>query len=284
MTTSADAAPTIVFGTDGWRARIADDFTFDAVRRCADGVATLRDGARRGGQGHRHRLRPAVRLRALRRRGGGGRAGPRHPGRPGRPRRADPDELVRGRRARRGGRHRHHRQPQPVDRQRVQGQGADRRRPAAPTCSPPSSGGSPSTATLAIDRRPLADAEAAGDLERFDPFDGYEAFVRRTLDLDALRAADLRILVDPLYGAGSGWIPRLLAGGRIHVDEIHQERNPYFGGLNPEPIRPNVDEALDAHRRRRLRPGPAPRRRCRSRRRGRRDRHVHPPAPGDRVC
>ena len=54
-----------------------------------------------------------------------------------------------------------------------------------------------------IDRRPLPDAESSGDLERFDPFDGYEAFVRRTLDLDALRAADLRILVDPLYGAGS---------------------------------------------------------------------------------
>ena len=29
----------IVFGTDGWRARIAEDYTFDAVRRCADGVA-----------------------------------------------------------------------------------------------------------------------------------------------------------------------------------------------------------------------------------------------------
>ena len=29
----------IVFGTDGWRARIAEDFTFDNVRRCADGVA-----------------------------------------------------------------------------------------------------------------------------------------------------------------------------------------------------------------------------------------------------
>ena len=34
--------------------------------------------------------------------------------------------------------------------------------------------------TSSLDRRPLADAEAAGDLERFDPFDGYEAFVRRT--------------------------------------------------------------------------------------------------------
>ena len=43
---------------------------------------------------------------------------------------------------------------------------------------------------------------------------------------------------------GRGWISRLLAGGRIQVHEIHQERNPYFGGVNPEPIRPNVDEAL----------------------------------------
>src|SRR5918994_7725302 len=32
-------APPIVFGTDGWRARIADDYTYDNVRRCAEGVA-----------------------------------------------------------------------------------------------------------------------------------------------------------------------------------------------------------------------------------------------------
>jgi phosphomannomutase len=47
-------APTptnIVFGTDGWRARVADDFTFDNVRRCADGVAQLRRGPRRTGKG-----------------------------------------------------------------------------------------------------------------------------------------------------------------------------------------------------------------------------------------
>ena len=37
--TDAPAPARIVFGTDGWRARIAEDFTFDAVRRCADGVA-----------------------------------------------------------------------------------------------------------------------------------------------------------------------------------------------------------------------------------------------------
>ena len=96
----------------------------------------------------------------------------------------------------------------------------------------------------AIERRPIADAEAAGLVERFDPFDGYQRFVGRTLDLGALREADLHILVDPLYGSGAGWIPRLLAGGKIRVTEIHQERNPYFGGVNPEPIRPHVDEAL----------------------------------------
>ena len=38
-TTGATAPTTIVFGTDGWRARIADEFTFENVRRCADGVA-----------------------------------------------------------------------------------------------------------------------------------------------------------------------------------------------------------------------------------------------------
>ncbi len=96
----------------------------------------------------------------------------------------------------------------------------------------------------AIERRPFADAEAAGLVERFDPYPGYETYVRRSVDLDALKAADIAVLVDPLYGAGAGWIPRLLAGGRIRVTELHQERNPYFGGINPEPIRPHIDEAL----------------------------------------
>ena len=31
---------TIKFGTDGWRGRIAEDYTFDNLRRCAQGFAT----------------------------------------------------------------------------------------------------------------------------------------------------------------------------------------------------------------------------------------------------
>jgi phosphomannomutase len=96
----------------------------------------------------------------------------------------------------------------------------------------------------AIESRPFADAQAAGRVELYDSFDAYTKFIGRNLDLDRLRAADVSVLVDPLYGSGSTWIPRLLAGGKIRVKELHSERNPYFGGVNPEPIPPNVNEAL----------------------------------------
>ena len=95
-----------------------------------------------------------------------------------------------------------------------------------------------------VETRSFADAEAAGLVERYDPFDAYREFIGRNLDLDRLRAADVDLLVDPLYGSGATWIPRLLAGGKVRVTELHSERNPYFGGVNPEPIPPNVDEAL----------------------------------------
>ena len=44
LTGAAPTPTTIVFGTDGWRARIADEFTYDNVRRCADGVAAYVTG------------------------------------------------------------------------------------------------------------------------------------------------------------------------------------------------------------------------------------------------
>ena len=138
VTLEADcpAPTTIVFGTDGWRARIADEFTFENVRRCADGVAryvvdrgeTAKGVViaydRRFASEHfamaaaevllAHDIPVAYAVQAV----------------------PDPDELVRGGRARGRRRHRHHRQPQPVGRQRLQGQGA---RPA-PQPAPTSSG------------------------------------------------------------------------------------------------------------------------------------------------
>jgi phosphomannomutase len=92
--------------------------------------------------------------------------------------------------------------------------------------------------------RPYAEALSAGKIELYDPYPGYVEYTRRSLDLDRLKAADMRVLVEPMWGAGAGWISRLLAGGKIQVTEIHQERNPFFGGVNPEPIAPNINESL----------------------------------------
>jgi phosphomannomutase len=93
-------------------------------------------------------------------------------------------------------------------------------------------------------RAPYADALAQGRIELYDPYPGYVEYTKRSLDIDRLRAADMNVLVEPMWGAGAGWIPRLLAGGKIRVTEIHSERNPWFGGVNPEPIAPNINESL----------------------------------------
>jgi phosphomannomutase len=93
-------------------------------------------------------------------------------------------------------------------------------------------------------RSSYADALKAGKIELYDPYPGYVEYTKRSLDLDRLKQADMHVLVEPMWGCGAGWISRMLAGGKIRITELHQERNPWFGGVNPEPIRPNIDEVL----------------------------------------
>jgi phosphomannomutase len=65
------------------------------------------------------------------------------------------------------------------------------------------------------------------------------------IDLDALKQSPLKIVFDPMWGNGAGWLNRLLDGGRLEIIEIQSERNPLFPDmLRPEPIRPNVDPGL----------------------------------------
>jgi phosphomannomutase len=54
-------------------------------------------------------------------------------------------------------------------------------------------------------------------------------------------------MVDTMWGNGAGWFPRLLAGGKTRVLEIHNARNPIYPEMQrPEPIQPNVDAGLAA--------------------------------------
>jgi phosphomannomutase len=85
---------------------------------------------------------------------------------------------------------------------------------------------------------PYEEALKKGTIELFDPCEGYFHQISRYVDLDLIAKAGIKAVVDPMYGAGSGFIPRLLPG----VDEIHNTENPSFGGLPPEPIAQNLQE------------------------------------------
>ena len=85
---------------------------------------------------------------------------------------------------------------------------------------------------------PFDEALRAGKIELFDPCESYFHQINRYVDLAAIARAGIPAVVDPMHGAGSGFIPRLLAG----VDEIHGDHNPAFGGRAPEPIAENLSD------------------------------------------
>jgi phosphomannomutase len=85
---------------------------------------------------------------------------------------------------------------------------------------------------------PYDDALKKGKIEIFDACEGYFHQISRYVDLDLIAKAGIKAVVDPMYGAGCGFIPRLLPG----VDEIHNIENPSFGGQPPEPIGQHLQE------------------------------------------
>src|SRR5688572_2756105 len=81
----------------------------------------------------------------------------------------------------------------------------------------------------------------------FDASEAYIANLKKLVDLQKIKDAGFTVLVDAMWGNGAGWFPRLLEGGKTKVIEIHNVRNPSFPEMKrPEPIRPNIDVGLKA--------------------------------------
>ena len=78
-----------------------------------------------------------------------------------------------------------------------------------------------------------------GKVEIFDPAAAYFEHITKMVDLQPIKDAGLKILVDPMWGNGAGWFSKLLAGGKTEVIEIHSERNPIF----PDMFRPETHSA-----------------------------------------
>ncbi|MCA1899877.1 MAG: phosphoglucomutase/phosphomannomutase family protein, partial [Chloroflexi bacterium] len=87
-----------------------------------------------------------------------------------------------------------------------------------------------------VKRKAYQEAEAAGEIVKFDAATPYIEHLTRDglIDLQPIKDAGLTVMVDAMWGNGAGWFTRLLAGGKTRVIEIHNERNPSF----PEMKRP----------------------------------------------
>lgn len=96
-----------------------------------------------------------------------------------------------------------------------------------------------------VKRCGVKQAEDKGLVTRWNPDPAYIAHISKLVDIKKIKNAGFKILVEPMWGNGAGWFPRLIGGGNNTIWEVHGGRNPIFPDMaRPEPIQPNVDFAL----------------------------------------
>jgi phosphomannomutase len=83
-------------------------------------------------------------------------------------------------------------------------------------------------------------------INRFDPAPTYEAHLETLIDRNILSTHPRSVVVDAMYGAGRDYILDFLKDTGWQVQQIRGEMNPGFGGIHPEPILPHLDALVDA--------------------------------------
>lgn len=96
----------------------------------------------------------------------------------------------------------------------------------------------PDASGIDIDNMKLSDLEKKGMLQYVALEDEYIAHVEKNFDLDAIRNSGLNLAYDAMYGAGQNVIRRLFPDATL----LHCDYNPSFDGQAPEPILRNLEE------------------------------------------
>lgn len=114
-------------------------------------------------------------------------------------------------------------------------------------------GGSASARAVAEVERCLGDESrlprVSPDPRRIHVQDLKTAYLDRLVelvDLDAIARAGLRLALDPMHGAGAGYLSALLAARGIAATEVRGTCDPLFGGTQPEPIEANLEPLREA--------------------------------------
>jgi len=223
----------IKFGTDGWRAVIGDDFTYDSLRRVADAAGRVIAADHPGGRvlvGYDTRFEAgsfaAAAAEVLAAHGLDVRVSDTYLPTPGLCWSVAHDDAIAG--VMLTASH------NPSEYLGFKLRMAD-------------GGASPVSFTDRVEAELRDEPPAArGSFELVDLAGPYLSALAAGVDAEAIRAAGLRVVVDPLYGAGQTYLAETLRSMGVEVVELHAERNPGFGGLHPEPIPPWTDAAAAA--------------------------------------
>jgi phosphomannomutase len=226
----------IQFGTDGWRAVIADDFTFDNVRRVAAAVASYvlkNEDAARGmavGYDTRFASRRAAELVA------------ETLAAAGIPVWLSNDYV-----------------PTPVVSFTVKHRGLAAGVVITSSHNPwnwnglkvkARYGGSASPAVMKkIEEELRAGAAPKGTMAKIESADfkaEYVAAITLLVDLERIARAGFKFVIDVMHGSGRGVLAGIFRQHGIEHVEIRSEVNPLFPGINPEPIEPHVRAAQEA--------------------------------------
>jgi alpha-D-glucose phosphate-specific phosphoglucomutase len=221
----------IKFGTDGWRGLIADDFTFDNVRRVAGAIASYvlkHEDAQRGvviGYDTRflsgHAARAVAQVIAA----------------AGIPVVLANDYV-----------------PTPTVSYNVKKLGAAGGVMVTSSHNPwnwngvkfkAKFGGSATPAIMKLIEEELAAGATPNDrtpakIEEVDLKPAYVDAICQFADLDLIRRANFKFAIDSMYGSGRGVLPGIFDKNGIQYVAIRQEVNPLFPGINPEPILPHI--------------------------------------------
>jgi phosphomannomutase len=223
-------AQEIKFGTDGWRGIIADDFTFDNVRRVANAIASYvlkyEDAQRSVVVGYDARFASprAARIVAEVLSGAGV------------PVKLSNDYA-----------------PTPAISYAVKTQKAAGGVVVTSSHNPwnwngvkfkGNFGGSATPAIMKkIEEEMAAGAEPKGTKAPIEEMDLKKAYVDAVCgfaDMDLIAKTKFKFAVDAMYGSGRGVVPGIFAERGVQCVAIRQELNPLFPGINPEPIEPHV--------------------------------------------
>jgi len=89
---------------------------------------------------------------------------------------------------------------------------------------------------------PVKDSASAKSIKVVDLTVDYIKFIRNYIDLKKIKTKKFKVLVDSMYGSGDSFIAQVLKGTGIRLEFMRNTINPSFGGGRPEPVEENLKE------------------------------------------